>query len=101
MPLTLPAPSERIALADSHTTRTSPSTCMAFLCKLAFCTALLTPWAETLDVSPGQVAAALVVLGTGSLDRDAIVSLEVAPGAITVRWGDGTVDEVAAEGVAR
>lgn len=61
----------------------------------------LTPWAETPEVSPGQVAAALVILGTGSPDRDPIVSLDVTPGSITVRWADGTVDEVAAEGVVR
>lgn len=61
----------------------------------------VTPWAETAQIAPGELAAALVILGSGSSGQDAITALEVTPGSIVVRWADGTVDEVPAEGVVR
>ncbi|MFK4835136.1 DUF2264 domain-containing protein [Microbacterium sp. ZW T2_14] len=61
----------------------------------------VTPWARgTVPAAEGEVVAALVALGTMStLDLETPPQIDVAAGRITVRWSDGAVDVVPADGV--
>lgn len=65
----------------------------------AFAAASATPWAVSGRVRTGQVVGALVVLGSGDVDPDAVTRIGVSPGEITVRWADGSSDHVPAPGV--
>ena len=61
----------------------------------------VTPWARgTTPAAEGAVVAALVALGAaGTLDLEALPVVEIAADLITVRWSDGVVDVVPADGV--
>jgi hypothetical protein len=61
----------------------------------------VTPWARgTAPAAEGAVVAALVAVGGQSiLDLDTLPLIEIAADRITVRWSDGVVDVVPADGV--
>ena len=66
-----------------------------------FATGSVTPWARgTVPAAEGVVVAALVAVGAEStLDLEALPLIEIAADRITVRWSDGEVDVVPADGV--
>ena len=65
-----------------------------------FAEASVTPWAQgAVPAAEGDVVAALVALGAeDTLDLEALPLVEIAADRITVRWGDGAVDVVPADG---
>lgn len=58
----------------------------------------LTPWAETAELSAGEVAAVLVTLSSAPLEREVLAGVEIAPHGISVAWTDGSFDQIAVEG---
>jgi len=61
----------------------------------------VTPWARgTVPAAEGDVVAALVAVGAEStLDLETLPLVDIAADRVTVRWSDGAVDVVPADGV--